>query len=210
MPDRVPKCDPKVQKPQTRYDAAHRSIRRIDGKGGVLHKERVLVPESVRPGRITNRQADVHAQQDAQEQFGSLKPARNALRAVFVRGNGGWGIRCGHGNRTGCDPWLWSRARGHWRRCHFRLLGHSIVTSAVTIRPKTGVGTRPGDQPSAQGRRIATVSQQACLKGASALRLGAAAGPSAGCADQHDRVGRGMAPPVMVSELPGGTVRVGH
>ena len=53
----------------------------------------VLVPEHVRPRRIADRQADIHAQQHAQEQLGALQPAGNALRsrAGRARAEGGLG-----------------------------------------------------------------------------------------------------------------------
>jgi hypothetical protein len=58
-------------------------------------------------------------------------------------------------------PRQWSRARGKRRRCRFRLLGHSLATRAAPdSRSIAGIRHRTGNPGPAQGRRIATVSQQ--------------------------------------------------
>jgi len=65
--DRVLESDPEIQEPQTRYDAADGTIGGINGEGGKLHEDGILVPEHVRPGRIADGQADIHAKQDPEE-----------------------------------------------------------------------------------------------------------------------------------------------
>jgi hypothetical protein len=85
MADRVSERNPKIQQPQTRYDAAHRAIGRIRADGWELRKQWILIPEGAEPGRKAHSQADIEPQQDAQEQLGPLQPARDALRNMPVR-----------------------------------------------------------------------------------------------------------------------------
>jgi hypothetical protein len=79
MLERVMEGNPQVQEPQAGYDASDCAIGSIDGERRVLHEKRILIPKKPGPWRVTDGQADVHAQHDAQKQFGPLKPSRNAL-----------------------------------------------------------------------------------------------------------------------------------
>lgn len=50
-----------------------------DGKVGELEEDGVLIPEGVRPGRVADGEADIHAQHDAQKQLDALKPAGHMM-----------------------------------------------------------------------------------------------------------------------------------
>jgi len=140
MANRVLERDPEIQQAQTRYDAPHPSIGRVDSKRGEVQKQRVLVPEHARPRSIAHGDADIHAQKNAEEQFAALQPAWDALR--IMPGDGLWRRgrirhRVGNGRRRR------SRARSQGRRCHFRLM-HSVYLLVPPLRdsPHGSVGCR--------------------------------------------------------------------
>jgi hypothetical protein len=56
---------------------------RIDRERWKLRKERILIPEKRRPGRIADCQANIDAQKDAKEQLGANEPTGNALWAML-------------------------------------------------------------------------------------------------------------------------------
>ena len=163
------KRNPQIQKPQSRDDAPHRPVGGIDRERGKLQKKRVPVPEKPGPRRITNRQPDIHPQQHPQKQLGPLQPPRNPLRRMpralriapspsRVPRNRLIPVSRHEPSRR---PRQWSRARGKRRRCQFRLLGHSLATRAAPDSHSiANIRHRPGNPGPAQGRRIATVSQQ--------------------------------------------------
>jgi hypothetical protein len=79
MLERVMERNPQVQEPEAGDDASDGAIGSIDGERRVLHEKRILIPKEPGPWRVTDGQADVHAQHDAQKQFGPLKPSWNTL-----------------------------------------------------------------------------------------------------------------------------------
>lgn len=123
--------DPQIQKSQPRNQAAHSPVGGVNRERRKLHKQRILIPEHVRPGRIANCQANIHSQKHAQKKLGALQPPRYPLRC------GMWNLRINPhpGNRPGRSRSLGReclcrlrRCRRDWLkggRCGFRLLGHS-------------------------------------------------------------------------------------
>ncbi|UWZ84686.1 hypothetical protein [Occallatibacter riparius] len=103
MADRIPERDPKIQQPQTRYDAAHGAIGSICADRWKLIEQWILVPERTEPWRKAHSQPDIEPQQDAQKQLSAFQPAWDALRTVPVPlglGYGAFGCwtGCGAGN----------------------------------------------------------------------------------------------------------------
>ena len=67
VPEGVVERNPQVQEAQAGYDAAHRTIGSIDGEGGVLQEKWILVPKELGPRRAADRNANVHAEHDAEK-----------------------------------------------------------------------------------------------------------------------------------------------
>jgi len=128
-----------------------------------LQKQRVLVPEHRPPRRNAHGQPDIHPKQHPQKQLCPFQPVRQPMRPVPSSRCTRPRLRPLPGRRSHKPPpRLGSRARGQRRRYHFRLLGHAVGSRAAPDSAQiAGIRRRPGSPGPAQGRRIATVSQQA-------------------------------------------------
>jgi hypothetical protein len=61
MAERVLKRNPKIQKTQSRNYTPDCAMGGKDGKVGELKEDGVLIPEGVRPRRVADGEADIHA-----------------------------------------------------------------------------------------------------------------------------------------------------
>lgn len=106
---------PQIQKPQPGYEPANCAVSGYVGKGWVFKEQGILVPKHGRPGRIANREANIHPQHDAQQKFNALKPFGDSLRGML---DGLLSDRSSAAFRSRRRCWADRERRG----CRFRLL----------------------------------------------------------------------------------------
>lgn len=136
------KRNPQIQKAEPGDDSAHCSAAGNTPEGRELQKERILIPEHGGPGRVTDCEADIHAQHDAQKQFDSHKPFWDALRHLIRRSR-----RSGHAIDRLSGQRIWTNSeRG---RSRFRQLRHALkyARRSRDLNRSAGVRHKPEKAP---------------------------------------------------------------
>src|SRR6185312_13020429 len=155
-PDRILKCDPQVQQPESRNYSPHRPVGRQSTDTRILKEERVLVPEHRRPRRVADGQADIHPEHHPQHQLKAFQPA--------------WHSRCRFRSLRAFAHLYspirrrrpWGRARGERSRYRFRLLEHSDSGARrLPIPAEFEPLARTGKSSPPHERRSFTVTQRA-------------------------------------------------